>query len=145
MPMWTMERPAVVAQMGRDLAWYATRFPLHEVIFLCNTEEEHRLIAAVGGNAIVSNHNLMISEHVFRPLPDVPVGIDAVYNGHISPMKRHHLAFEIERLAHITYSIGELTPAAARVFIRRLQAQSPLHRIANPLVDGLPEGCRPRR
>lgn len=137
MPMWTMERPAIVAQMGRDLAWYAERFPRHETIFLCNTEEERRLIAAVGGNAIFSNHNLMISEDVFRPLPDVPVEFDAVYNGRISPMKRHYLAFEIERLVHITYSIGELTPAGARAFTRRLQAQSPLHRIANPLVDGL--------
>lgn len=138
MPMWTMERPAVVAQMGRDLAWYAKRFPLHEVIFLCNNEEERRLIAAAGGNAMFSNHNLMISEDVFRPLPDVPVEFDAVYNGRISPMKRHYLAFEIDRLVHVTYSIGELTPPAARAFIRRLQAQSPRHRIANPLVDGLP-------
>lgn len=138
MPMWTMERPAIVAQMGRDLAWYAARFPLHEVIFLCNNEEERRLIAAVGGNAVFSNHNLMISEHVFRPLLDVPVEFDAVYNGRISPIKRHHLAFEIERLIHVTYSINELTPAANRAFVRRLQAQSPNHRIANPLVDGLP-------
>ena len=138
MPSWTFERPDVVARMGRDLDWYARHFPLHEVIFLCNTEEERRLISAVGGNAIFSNHNLMISENVFRPLPDVPVEFDAVYNGRISPTKRHHLAFEIERLAHVTYSIGELPPAAARAFIRRLQAQSPLHRIVNPIVDGMP-------
>ncbi|MEO5759749.1 MAG: glycosyltransferase [Mesorhizobium sp.] len=135
MPSWTMERPAVVAQMGRDLAWYARHFPRHEAIFLCNTEEERRLIAAVGGNAIFSNHNLMISEDVFRPLPDVPVEFDAVYNGRISDTKRHHLAFDIESLVHIVYSIGELPPAGARAFVRRLQAQSPRHRIANPVVD----------
>jgi glycosyltransferase involved in cell wall biosynthesis len=137
MPMWTMERPAVVAQMGRDLAWYAKRFPLHEVIFLCNNEEERRLIAAVGGNAMFSNHNLMISEDVFRPLPDVSVEFDAVYNGRISHTKRHYLAFDIERLIHIAVSIGELPPAGARAFIRRLQAQSPLHRIANPITGGM--------
>ncbi|MEP6567182.1 MAG: glycosyltransferase [Mesorhizobium sp.] len=138
MPSWTFERPDVVTRMGRDLDWYARHFPLHEVIFLCNTEEERRLITAVGGNAIFSNHNLMISENVFRPLPDVPVEFDAVYNGRISPIKRHHLGFEIERLAHVTYSIGELPPAAAGAFVRRLQAQSPLHHIVNPIVDGLP-------
>jgi glycosyltransferase involved in cell wall biosynthesis len=143
MPMWSLERPAVVAQMGRDLAWYFRRFPRHETIFLCNTEEERRLVAAAGGNAIFSNHNLMISEDVFRPLPDVPVEFDAVYNGRISPTKRHHLAFEIERLAHITSSIGELPRAGVRAFIRRLQAQSPLHRVANPIVDGLPGRLSP--
>ncbi|TIW59263.1 MAG: glycosyltransferase, partial [Mesorhizobium sp.] len=86
---------------------------------------------------IFSNHNLMISEDIFRPLPDVSVEYDAVYNGRISHTKRHYLAFEIERLVHVTSSIGELPPAGDRAFIRRLQAQSPLHRIANPLVDDL--------
>ncbi|RWD14640.1 MAG: glycosyltransferase family 1 protein [Mesorhizobium sp.] len=137
MPNWTLERPAVIDQIGRDLAWFAWACPNHELIFLCNTEEERRLIASVGGNAIFSNHNLMISEDIFRPLPDVSVEYDAVYNGRISHTKRHYLAFEIERLVHVTSSIGELPPAGDRAFIRRLQAQSPLHRIANPLVDDL--------
>ncbi|MBZ9843861.1 glycosyltransferase [Mesorhizobium sp. CA5] len=138
MPNWTLERPAVVEQIRKDLAWFAAVCPNHDLIFLCNTEEERRLIAGVGGTAIFSNHNRMISEDVFRPLPDVPVEYDAVYNGRISHTKRHHLAFEIERLVHVTSSIGELPPAGDRAFIRRLQAQSPLHSIANPLVDGLP-------
>jgi glycosyltransferase involved in cell wall biosynthesis len=138
MPSWTLERPGTVDQIGRDLSWFAARFPQHEIIFLCNTDEERRLIAAVGGTAIFSNHNLMISENVFRPLNDVPVEYDAVYNGRISHIKRHYLAFEIEKLVHVTYSIGELPPAGARRFLQRLQAQSPLHRIANPIVDGLP-------
>lgn len=138
MPSWTLEqRPAMIARLGRDLAWYRERFALHELVFLCNTEEERRLVTAVGGNAIFSNHNLMVSEDIFHPLPDVSVEFDAVYNGRISPTKRHHLAFDIERLLHIAVSIGELPPAGNRAFIRRLQAQSPLHQIANPIVDGL--------
>ncbi|QKC80402.1 glycosyltransferase [Mesorhizobium sp. NZP2077] len=136
-PNWTLERPHVVSRMGADLAWYRQRFPLHELIFLCNTEEERRLVAAAGGTAIVSNHNLMVSEEMFRPLPDVPVVFDAVYNGRISHTKRHYLALDIERLVHITFSIGEVAPAGARAFIRRLQVQSPLHHIANPIVDGM--------
>lgn len=143
MPMWTLERPAVVEQIGRDLLWFAKACPRHELIFLCNTETERRLIAAAGGNTIFSNHNLMISENVFRPLPGVPVEYDAVYNGRISHTKRHYLAFEIERLVHVTSSIGELPPSGDRAFLRRLQAQSPLHRIANPLVDGLPGRLSP--
>ncbi|RWM19905.1 MAG: glycosyltransferase family 1 protein [Mesorhizobium sp.] len=138
MPNWTLERPAVVEQIRKDLSWFARVCPKHQLIFLCNTEEERRLIGGVGGNAIFSNHNLMISEDVFRPLQDVPVEYDAVYNGRISHTKRHYLAFEIERLVHVTSSIGELPPAGDRAFIRRLQAQSPLHSIANPLLDGLP-------
>jgi hypothetical protein len=138
MPSWTLEgRPAVIDQLGKDLAWYGARFPQHEIIFLCNTEEERRLITGVGGTAIFSNHNLMVSEDVFRPLPDVRVEFDAVYNGRISHTKRHYLAFDIERLVHIAVSIGELPPAGARAFIRRLQAQSPLHRIANPIAGGM--------
>ncbi|TPM36218.1 glycosyltransferase [Mesorhizobium sp. B2-3-4] len=144
MPSWTLERPHVVARLGRDLAWYRERFPLHELIFLCNTEEERRLVAAAGGTAIFSNHNLMVSEDIFRPLPDVPVEFDAVYNGRISHTKRHYLAFDVERLAHITFSIGELPRAGDRAFLRRLQAQSPLHRIANPVADGLPVRLEPR-
>ncbi|MER8806548.1 glycosyltransferase [Mesorhizobium australicum] len=137
MPNWTLERPRLIPKLGRDLAWHRERFPAHELIFLCNTEEERRLVTAVGGTAIFSNHNLMINEDIFRPLPDVPVEFDAVYNARISHTKRHHLAFDIERLAHITFSIGELPRAGNRAFIRRLQAQSPLHRIANPIIDGL--------
>ncbi|WP_246681018.1 glycosyltransferase [Mesorhizobium sp. B2-3-15] len=137
MPSWTLERPHVVAKLGRDLAWYRESFSLHELIFLCNTQEERRLVTAAGGTAIFSNHNLMVSEDIFRPLPDISVEFDAVYNGRISHTKRHHLAFDIERLAHITFSIGELPRAGDRAFIRRLQAQSPLHRIANPIVNGL--------
>ncbi|MGX9142295.1 glycosyltransferase [Mesorhizobium sp. 128a] len=144
MPSWTLERPHTVAKLGRDLAWYRERFPLHELIFLCNTEEERRLVSEVGGDAIFSNHNLMVSEHIFRPLPDVPVAFDAVYNGRISHTKRHYLAFDIERLLHITVSIGELPPAGDRAFIRRLQAQSPLHRIANPIVNGLTDRLAPQ-
>lgn len=136
-PNWTLERPHVVERMGADLGWYRERFPLHELIFLCNTEEERRLVAAAGGTAIVSNHNLMVSEEMFRPLPDVPVVFDAVYNGRISHTKRHYLALDIERLVHITFSIGEVSPARAGAFIRRLQVQSPLHQIANPIVDGI--------
>ena len=143
MPNWTLERPAVIARLGRDLAWYGERFPGHELIFLCNTEEERRLVSGVGGTAIFSNHNLMVPEEVFRPLPDVPVEFDAVYTGRISPGKRHHLALDVERLVHITVSIGELPPAAARAFIRRLQDRSPLHRIANPIVGGLTAGLPP--
>ncbi|KAA3448882.1 glycosyltransferase [Mesorhizobium sp. SARCC-RB16n] len=136
-PNWTLERPAVVARMGGDLAWYRERFPLHELIFLCNTEEERRLVVAAGGSAIVSNHNLMVSEEMFRPLPDVPVIFDAVYNGRISPTKRHYLALDIERLVHITFSIGEMPPAGARAFVRRLRARSALHHIANPIIGGM--------
>lgn len=136
-PNWTLERPHVVARMGADLVWYRERFPLHELVFLCNTEEERRLVAAASGTAIVSNHNLMVPEEIFRPLPDVPVVFDAVYNGRISHTKRHYLAREVERLVHITFSIGELPPARARAFVQHLQAQSPLHHIANPIVDGL--------
>ena len=72
-----------------------------------------------------------------------PVEFDAVYTGRISPGKRHHLALDVERLVHITVSIGELPPAAARAFIRRLQDRSPLHRIANPIVGGLTAGLPP--
>ncbi|MBZ9680801.1 glycosyltransferase [Mesorhizobium sp. CO1-1-7] len=137
MPNWTLERPRLIPKLARDLAWHRERFPAHELIFLCNTEEERRLVTTVGGTAIFSNHNLMVSEDIFRPLPDVPVEFDAVYNARISHTKRHHLAFDIERLAHITFSIGELPRVGNRAFIRRLQAQSPLHRIANPIIDGL--------
>ncbi|MBZ9798895.1 glycosyltransferase [Mesorhizobium sp. ES1-4] len=134
MPNWTLERPRVIPSLGRDIAWYRERFPAHELIFLCNTEEERRLVAAVGGTAIFSNHNLMVSEEIFRPLLDVPVEFDAVYNARISHTKRHYLAFDIERLVHVTFSIGELPRAGDRAFIRRLRSQSPLHRIANPAV-----------
>lgn len=143
MPNWTLERPAVIEQLGRDLAWYRERFPHHALIFLCNTEEERRLVSGVGGTAIFSNHNLLVREDLFRPLADVPVEFDAVYTGRISPTKRHHLALDVERLVHITVSIGELPPSAARAFIRRLQDRSPLHRIANPVVDGMTRGLPP--
>ncbi len=144
MPTWSFELPRVVAQIQRGVAWVADHGPQHEFIFLCNTEEEARLIRQVGGQAVFSNHNLMVSEEIFCPLVDTAVEFDAVYNARVDPKKRHYLDARIGRLLHVTSSIGDYPKWAERRFIARLQAMSPGHCIANPIVDGMPQRLSPQ-
>jgi len=135
---WSLENPKLVesARLGAEL--HRSRFPKHALVFLCNTPLEQELLDAAGLVAIAANHNLLVSEHTFRPLGDVAVAYDAVYNARLCRFKRHYLAAGIERVIHIAYCTGEMSPSASRVYMQRILSRSPQHRLANPLVDGLP-------
>ncbi len=82
---------------------YKRQYPRFSFIHLCTTERQQKLFAAQNIRAIFCNHNSMVDENIFRPLPEVEKKYDAVYDGSLAAVKRHYLAAEIESLALIFY------------------------------------------
>ncbi|HUN54980.1 MAG TPA: glycosyltransferase [Smithella sp.] len=78
------------------------RNPLHRMIFLTNTENENRMLAAAGLETAFVSSNSFVSPEIFRPLPESKKRFDAVYDSRISDFKRHNLSTRINSLALIT-------------------------------------------
>ena len=137
-PSWTIESKKAVAKVHRHAERHRHRFPRHQLIFLCNTPGEAALLARQGERAVCSNQNIMLSEDIYRPLPEATVVFDAVYNARPEPWKRHELAFSIPRVAYVTYWYPVFSPPEiARARVALLSQQSG-HAIMNPIKDGLP-------
>jgi hypothetical protein len=106
MMMWTIEEPWMHEDLARKAAAYLADHPQHRLTFLRNTPLETQLMDARGFNAVTINHNCLIDDAVFRPIPEIPAIYDAVYNARLSADKRPELAGEVERLALIYYTFG---------------------------------------
>lgn len=120
---------------------YKQQYPRHELIFVTNTPEQATFFRRAGAEAFFANHNIFVSEEVFRPLADVPVLFDAVYDARPVPIKRHELAAEIGSVAYVSFT-GDVNVAHQReVVAGLLQRQG--HRIFNEIVDGLPKWMPP--
>jgi glycosyltransferase involved in cell wall biosynthesis len=114
-------------------------YPRHALFYTCNTQREANLLQERGLTASLVNHNLAISETVFRPLPDSVVEFDAVHNAQLAPFKRHHLAEAVDRVALVTYyRKGDRELGSKRKMLADILARNPTHRIVNPIEDGLP-------
>lgn len=136
---WSLEYPAGVELIRKSAERHHARFPNHNLVFLCNTAEEQRLLDAAGLEAIALNHNQLVSEKTFRPLDDAIAAYEAVYNAKIARWKRHHLAGAIDRLLYVAYRCpNDMSRSAGRAYIQRMLARSLNHQLANTLVDGLP-------
>lgn len=71
---------------------------------------------------------------------------DGVYNAKLTPFKRHFLVEQLNNPVHVTYFEPEELPAPlARALVRRLQQRPHGGRIANPIVNGLPERISPEQ
>jgi hypothetical protein len=117
---------------------YQGSFGHHGLTFLCNTDGEVESLRAHGLSCVAVNHNCLVDDFRYRPLPGVEPEYDAVYNACIAEYKRHNLAVEIERLAFIFYR----NPASQlnfRAEVARLQSKMPAARFVNELT---PDGCR---
>jgi glycosyltransferase involved in cell wall biosynthesis len=135
---WSLEDDKRIEVMRANAERHRQRFPKHSLVFLSNTAEEQRRLDAAGLEAVLAHHNQIISEHIFRPLPNPTISFDAVYNARLAPFKRHHLAAAVERLVYIASHHLDMSRTAGRAYLQRMLARSPNHRIANPLVNGLP-------
>jgi glycosyltransferase involved in cell wall biosynthesis len=143
-PCWTIEDRNRSNQVIEAAIAHRAAHPEHELVFLCNTGAERDLLAAAGLEAHLLNHNVFVSESVFRPLPDVRVAFDAIYNARLDPAKRHELASAIERVAYLSYQCPSAGPfAAQRKLMSRLLRDNPGHVLLNRLVDGLPDKLPP--
>ena len=77
------------------------KYPGHQFIHLCNTVEQMEAFQKKRLNAVFCNHNAMVDENIFKPLPFVTKTYDAIYDAILKDYKRHYLAKDIESLALI--------------------------------------------
>ncbi len=139
MQSWSMEPVPHHRQMIAAAQGYCAAHPTHRLIFLGNTDRETEIFSAAGFAAATVNHNCLVNEHVFRPLPGSIVEFDAVYNARLSARKRPELAREIEKLALIyQYAPHEHTVAEFHAEHARLRTLMPVASFINGLT---PDGC----
>jgi glycosyltransferase involved in cell wall biosynthesis len=136
---WTLETPGSSEALAQIAASYLSDHRRHKVTFLCNTKRETELLRREGRAATTINHNCLVNDAVFKPLPGVEPIYDAVYNARLSPFKHHELTKEIGKLAliYFYYAPGG-SPAEFHAEHARLAAMMPNARFVNELT---PDGC----
>ena len=136
---WSLENPRSSKRLAEIAAAYLADHPRHHLTFLCNTPREQQLLRSNGCTALTINHNCLLDDTVFRPMPDVTPIYDAVCNARLSPDKRPELAREIDKLALIYfYNAFEGSPAEFHATHARLRALMPNASFINRLT---PDGC----
>jgi glycosyltransferase involved in cell wall biosynthesis len=137
---WSIEKPGSSKRLAGVAAAYLADHPLHKVTFLCNTPREEQLMRANGCAALTVNHNCLVDDTVFKPMPGIAPIYDAIYNARLSPDKRPELAREIDKLALVyLYNAFEGSPAEFHATHARLRALMPKARFVNELTR---DGCR---
>ena len=124
---------------GRDLdadvaevAALRTRFPDHRHIALCNTRREMELFAARDVPAILCSALAFVDETRFVPDLRAPKELDAIYTATLTPVKRHELCRNIERLGLIYHWFGDASRGlAAAEIIAAYRATLPQARFLN--------------
>jgi uncharacterized protein (TIGR01627 family) len=140
-PTWTIGSPQGAAAVIGAARLHQVRYPGHQLVFICNTAEERDRLVAGGLRALLLNKNCLVSERIFRPLPDVDVEFDAIYNARFDPLKRHELAGQVENLAYLSYDDPANTAESRkeqRELFLRLMAEHPNHVLLNPTDEALP-------
>ena len=138
-PTWSIEdQPRTPQAIRRTLADHSARYPNHRFLFMCNTPRETELLAELGLPALFLNKNIMVSERIFRPLPEIPVKFDAVYNARFVRLKRHELAAAIPRVGYVSYVDEDARNQEFKELYAATLRRNPDHALLNQLVDGLP-------
>ncbi|ESZ14253.1 hypothetical protein X735_15880 [Mesorhizobium sp. L2C085B000] len=132
-PTWSIENSASVKTIRTYAVLHRLKNPRHSLIFLSNTQAETDLLNQSGEAAVLHNKTSTTSEHIFRPLDDVPVEFDAIYNAQLAPWKRHDLSLGIQRCAFVFYrdSSGSSTTESERARINRHRELAPHHVFIN--------------
>ena len=149
-PTWSLEGDFFAKALRGYAVMHRLFNPGHRLVFLCNTEQEVAQMQEVGEAALFHIKTSVVSEHVFRPLDDVPVEFDAIYNAQLRPWKRHELSLGVERCAFLYYRdetgpntardeaaliAGHTARAPGHVFINRLDEQGFAVRLAPDEVN----------
>jgi glycosyltransferase involved in cell wall biosynthesis len=99
---WAHDNPYLIKQLTLWQERHLRRYPRHRIIFMANSEAEHRMMTAAGLMSAWVSHNAFVSPAIFRYLQESDKRFDAVYDARVDPFKRHKLAAAIESLALIT-------------------------------------------
>ena len=129
---WAHDSDWMIKQLKLWQEQHLRRFQRHRVIFMVNSEAEHRMMTAAGLEHVWVNSNSFVNPAVFRILPGTEKHFDAVYDARISPFKRHDLAAGIKSLALIT---GRIIYHHDEPYIRSIRDILPqAHWFNNPLA-----------
>ncbi len=105
--LWTLESDSRLRALSEQYFPYVAAYPEHVLIYLCNTPGEVRALTERGIRCQLSNHNILVSEDLFRIIPRVDKKYDAVYDAQMAAYKRHYLCTSIESLALIYFFWGD--------------------------------------
>ncbi len=84
-----------------EIAALRARYPEHRYIALCNTRREVERFAECDVPAILCSALAFVDETRFVPDPRAPKELDAIYTATLTPVKRHELCRDIEKLGLI--------------------------------------------
>jgi hypothetical protein len=133
-PTWSIEGDGVARSSHALAVAHRRDNPSHRLIFMGNTPNEAEALQKHHEAAFFCNKTIHVSEHVFRPLDDVPPEFDAIYNAQLIPWKRHELSLGIPSCAFLFYRDGlEQSAAAAEMEIMARHAAMPGHVFINTL------------
>lgn len=101
--------PHQMDHLRERLAWARETAPNLHIAVMAATQEDDLACRAAGIDSFWCNHNCLVDESLFRPLPGVEKLYDAVHIGRLAPMKRHELSFDVPRLAVVsgTYEVEQ--------------------------------------
>ncbi|HEY7602217.1 MAG TPA: hypothetical protein VIB60_06895, partial [Methylomirabilota bacterium] len=139
-PTWSIEDASIAEDMRDRAVLHRLQSPHHRLIFVANTPGEADLMRHQGEATFFYNKTANTSERIFRPLDDVRLEFDAIYNAQLVPWKRHELSLGIDTCAFLFYRDYTLPDAAAvEAAIIARHATAPGHAFINPYgKDGQP-------
>lgn len=100
-----VETPEMLASIQQTEREHKKQYPNFRYFHLCNTPRQLQLFQDYSLQGIFSNHNCLLDENIFKPLPSISKKYDAVYDARLVDWKRHYLAAKLENLALIYYTI----------------------------------------
>lgn len=98
----SFEDAKAIAEMEAE---HHREYPNFSFVHLCNYEKQIGLFNKFGLKTIFCNHNAMVDEKKFKPLPNAVKRYDAVYDARLLRFKRHWLASQLESIGLIYYSV----------------------------------------
>lgn len=139
LPSSSLQADYVAESLAHAYAEHTALFPRHRIMLAASNEEEAAVLADAGMHSAIVNANAFVSEHVFRPLPEIEPEYTAVYNARLHPQKRHELAAEINSLAFLFFRnhLTE-TPALFHANYARFFETYPNAAFINPITH---DGC----
>jgi glycosyltransferase involved in cell wall biosynthesis len=101
-PSWDLFK--VAKDLASDIFRFKSKNKYMHFVVLCPTFEEVELLNAHGVEALWVHKNAFIDEKIFHPIPDINKKYSAIHIANVEKFKRHHLAWNIQHIAVLTYS-----------------------------------------
>jgi len=122
---WSLLEPGLLAQIKDLHDLLRVGYPRHRFIFLTNAREENQALDRIGLPNFFCHHNAFLDERIFRPLPEVPKTLDAVYTARLDRFKRQILARHIPKWGLLYYRDHQLEAGAQSDYLAYLRRAMP--------------------